>query len=141
MLKREIPDYDRASWRFIEACILGFMELHPLFGLMFHGVTDHRGPIRNVRGERPLDQTLAPIGATLEVSWNTIRNTDVDAFAEALHDLAQEHVAEFSRAFFQAFDEITSATGNVIDAGGQPFSFDMYIETLVSCKKERAMVN
>ena len=58
MLSLNIPEYESASLRFIAEVLRGFLSVDSLFSGIEWSTTVHRGPIRNVPGDTPLDQTF-----------------------------------------------------------------------------------
>lgn len=129
-LKLLIPVYEKAMLRFMDQVLKGFFSLDPLFGPMPWRSTEHGGPIRNVRGPSPLDQTMPVIEADSSMSMDTIRNTDIEDHTRFLYELATSHIRAFAPEFFRGLGEVTNAVGMSLDAEGEPFSFDMLYDIL-----------
>ena len=121
---------------FIGHVINGFLSLDPLFGSMPWKTTEHSGPIRNVRGPSPLDQSMPEIRSMATMDTDSIRNTDIENFARFLYDLARSNIKAFAPEFFKGLSEIIDAAGTTTYAGGQPFSFDMLNDTLEKMQLE-----
>jgi hypothetical protein len=132
MLSLTIPVYEDAINKFVQDCILGFLTTHPLLGHMKYTgtVSEHRGPMRNVREPETVDHAPVQVSGILAISHDTLRNTDIDTYVAALHDLAQEYVRELSQEFFRVMSDVTNATGNVINAEGRPLSVDRILDAL-----------
>jgi hypothetical protein len=124
------PEYDTALAQFINRVLEGFFSVHPLFGSMVKEHSVHAGPVRNVRGPVPLDQQVFPVSGSGQLHRDQILNTDLDAFTRFIYDIAEETLKQFSRHFYRGLDEITEATGQKFDAGGRPFSYDMYLDVI-----------
>lgn len=125
-----IPAYDKAMLRFIERVVMGFLSVDPLFGAMPWKSTEHRGPVRNVRGPSPLDQTMRSVEAESSISADAIRNTSIEDYTCFLYDLATSSIRTLAPGFFKGLAEITDAAGTSVDGRGQPFSFDMLNDVL-----------
>lgn len=125
-----IPNYSRAMIRFVEQVMRGFVALHPILGSIPWKPTEHQGPVRNVRSPSPLDQRVPPIRSEGAMPLDTIRNTDFDDFARFLDELAHSQIGQLMSEFYTTINGVTAATGNVVDGGGQLFSFDMLNDAL-----------
>jgi hypothetical protein len=125
-----IPVYEKAMLRFIDQVVKGFFSADPLFGPMPWRSTEHAGPVRNVRGPSPLDQTMPVIEAESSVSIDTVRNTEIEDHTRFLYELATSSIRAFAPEFFKGLGEVTDAVGMSLDAEGKPFSFDMLNDML-----------
>jgi hypothetical protein len=125
-----IVEYDEAMTKLISDVINGWISLDPLFGQMRHNVVTHSGPIRNVRGIKPLDQPLSEITSESKISMDDVQNLNIEANTEFLLGLAKTCRKNIAIDFFSRIREVTEATGNVVDAQNKPFSWDYYIDLL-----------
>jgi len=125
-----IPDYEKAISQFTDQVMKGFFSADPLFGQMPWRPTEHGGPVRNVRGPSPLDQTMPVITGESSISVDTIRNTDIEDHTRFLYELATSLVQAFAPEFFKSIGEITDAVGTSLNAEGKPFSFDLLNDML-----------
>jgi hypothetical protein len=125
-----IPVYEKTMLRFIDQVVKGFFLADPLFGPTRWRPTEHAGPIRNVRGPSPLDQTMPVIEAESLVSMDSFRNTEIGNYTQFLYDLATSSIQAFAPEFFKGLGEVTGAVGTSLDAEGRPFSFDMLNDML-----------
>jgi len=129
-MRLDIPTYDVAFMEFGNTVIRGFVNLDPLLGQIGHKTISHTGPIRNVRGENPLDQDMPPIEAQTLISMDAIKNTDLDEIVNFFYALAEDMRGALAKQFFVSISEVTSATGQVFDAKGEPLSLNHINETL-----------
>lgn len=65
----------------------------------------------------------------------TIKREDViakgpKAFIESIRNSAEELSRQRAEHFFNKMKEVTDKTGNVLNAAGHPFTFDMFLEML-----------
>ncbi len=120
----DIPAYDTAIQHFVGQVIHGFMSLDSLLGQISRLPSNHKGPIRNVRGSTPLDQGMMRIESAAALATDAIRHTDIEAYTTFLYQLAESHIAAVAPQFYKTMAEVTTAVGNVVDAGGRPFSWD-----------------
>ncbi|MBN1219905.1 MAG: hypothetical protein JXM69_13330 [Anaerolineae bacterium] len=125
-----IPAYEKAMLRFTDQVVKGFFSVDPLFGLMPWRSTEHYGPVRNVRGALPLDQTMPVIEAESSINMDTIHNTEIEDYVQFLAELATSSIQAFAPEFFKGLGEVTNAVGTSLDARGKPFSFDMLNDAL-----------
>jgi hypothetical protein len=68
----------------------------------------------------------------IELSFpdKAVIETEIDVLLTIIDDAAEQHLRQIMPAFFERISRITDATGNTIDAGGQPFSAEMLLEAL-----------
>src|SRR4030042_2751133 len=119
-LSLDIPEYELATIHFISEVLQGFLDLDPLFQKIPREITMHRGPIRNVPGDSPLDQDMFPVTAEGTLSWDTIRNSNVDEYVSSLLNLSISQRKSLARQFFKNITTITDITGRSVDAKGKP---------------------
>lgn len=129
-LKMRMPSYDKADTLFVRQVADHFLSLNPLLGNMSKMTSAHRGPIRNVGGEVPLDQGDFRITSESLFRTEDIRNSNLEAHTEILMSLVEQLIVGLSRSFFLGIQEITDATGQVLDAKGSPFTFDTILDML-----------
>jgi hypothetical protein len=122
--------YDRAMAEFVTSVIDGFVALSPLIGGIRMQPTVHAGPIRNVPGPEPVDHPLNRFESCISIETDVIRNSRIDEFDFALHNLAKQHEHDLTQTMLSTLQDVTTATGNVINAEGKPFSFDMVNDML-----------
>jgi hypothetical protein len=72
------------------------------------------------------DRTHFEGGYALHV--DAIRETNVEAFITAICGVAEQYSATMGTTFFRTAQDITNATGNAIDAGGRPLSWDLILD-------------
>jgi hypothetical protein len=129
-LRFDIPGYDKALAEFTALVIKGVLEQDPILGQIRGGTTTHGGPRRNVRGPTPLDQPMTTLQQEFSIPTEVIRRTDTDAYAALLHAAATEYRDKLLTSLFRGVSEVTDATGNTIDAQGQPLNPDMLNDML-----------
>lgn len=130
MLSLNIPEYESASLRFIVEVMQGFLGVDPLFSGIERDYTTHRGPIRNVPGDTPLDQSMFAVSAESSISWDSIRNGKIDDYTHFLVDISESQRKSLARHFFKNISEITDATGRTVNAKGQPLTVDLILDLL-----------
>jgi len=130
MLSLNIPEYESASLRFIVEVMQGFLGVDPLFSGIERDYTTHRGPIRNVPGDTPLDQSMFAVSGESSISWDSIRNGKIDDYIQSLVDLSESQRKSLARHLFKNISEITDATGQTVNAKGQPLTVDLILDLL-----------
>lgn len=129
-MRFDLPEYENAVGNFAQTLALGFLKTHPIFGQMFSHPTIHAGPVRNVAGPEPVDHPLFTAGGEMTVDNDVIRQTDIESYLTELLNVPLMMTRQFQQQFFVNVEEITEATGNTRDVGGEPFSFDYLIEII-----------
>jgi len=130
MLSLNIPEYEPAALRFITEVMQGFLGVDPLFSGIERDYTTHRGPIRNVPGDTPLDQSMFEVSGESSISWDSIRNGKIDEYTHFLVDMSESQRKSLARHFFKNISEITDATGRTVNAKGQPLTVDLILDLL-----------
>ena len=130
MLSLNISEYESATLRFITEVMQGFLGVDPLFSGIERDYTTHRGPIRNVPGDTPLDQSMFAVSGESSISWDSIRNGKIDEYTHFLVDLSESQRKSLARHFFKNISEITDATGRTVNAKGQPLTVDLILDLL-----------
>lgn len=75
------------------------------------------------------------------LSEELIVQGSTEGFLSQMDAAAEAYVAQVMPQIFASLSLVTSAFGNVHDAGGQPFSWDMFLDThyLVEVKRDKDM--
>ena len=90
----------------------------------------HPGGVRYKEKEKELITQKAIISARIEISFVDIINFNISGFCEQMNEFALEYLKSLHLSLFGTIKEITDLTGNVTNAKGEPFSFDMVIDGL-----------
>lgn len=130
MLSFDIPEYESSALRFITDVLQGLMSVDPFFSGIERDYTIHRGPIRNVPGDTPLDQSMFTVSGESSLSWDSIRNGKIDDYTHFLVDISESQRKSLARHFFKNISEITDATGRTVNAKGQPLTVDLILDLL-----------
>jgi hypothetical protein len=130
MLSLDIPDYESAAIRFINEVLQGFLNVDPLFLGIERSITVHRGPIRNVPGETPLDQSMFAVRGEANLTWDSVRNGKIEDYTRFLVDISASQRKSLARHLFRNISEITDITGRSINAKGQPLTADFILDLL-----------
>lgn len=130
MLSLNIPEYESAAIRFIADVMNGFLNIDPLFAGIERSISVHRGPIRNVPGDTPLDQNMFKVSGDASLPWDSVRNGKIDDYVRFLVDLSESQRKSLARLFFKSISEITDVTGMTVNAKGQPLTGDMILDLL-----------
>jgi len=130
MLSLNIPEYESAALRFIAEVMNGFLNIDPLFSGIERSITIHRGPIRNVPGDTPLDQSMFQVRGESSLPWESVRNCKIDDYTRFLVEISESQRKSLAKQFFRSISEITDATGRSINAKGQPLTADMILDLM-----------
>lgn len=129
-MRFDLPEYEKAMGEFAQNLALGFLRTHPILGQMFSHPMIHAGPVRNVAGPEPVDHPLIRAGGEMTIHNDVVRQTDIERYVTELLNVPLMMASQLQRQFFTNVEEITEATGNVRDVGGESFSFDHLIEII-----------
>lgn len=113
------PSYDSAYREFLHAAVEGLMREDEGIGKIPMIRDRHSGPIRNVRTETPLDQPMRQIGATMELTQETLLETSVDGHTEMVYDFAQEVMGEQKILLYRNLGEMCDAAGMTVQNPGK----------------------
>jgi len=130
MLLLNIAEYDSAAIRFIGDIISGFLDVDPLFSGIDRETSLHKGPIRNVPGDTPLDQEMFPVSGEGLLSWDSIRDSKIEDYTQFLVEISESQRKSLAKMFFGHLSEVTDATGMTISAGGKPLTADLILDLL-----------
>jgi len=130
MLSLNIPEYESAALRFIAEVMHGLLNVDTLFSGIEWTTSVHRGPIRNVPGDTPLDQSMFTVSGESSLSWDSIHNGKIDDYTRFLVDISESQRKSLARHLFKNISEITDATGQTVNAKGQPLTVDLILDLL-----------
>jgi hypothetical protein len=125
-----IPAYDLALRAFLNQVAVGIVGIDPWLGSIRSRQTGHAGPTRHITEPSPLDHPLTHFEREFRVHGDIVRNTDVEEFLPIILKVVDEYVSAIGSTFVDIARDITDATGNTIDAGGRPLSWDVIIDGL-----------
>ena len=125
-----IPAYDAALRSLMSLIVEGMIGVDPMLGQIHSRTTGHAGPTRNVSGPNPVDHDLTHFEAGYEIHVDHLRETDVDVFISAVCGVAEKYAAAMGAAFVRTVSDVAEAVGNAISAGGNPFTWDFFLDGL-----------
>jgi hypothetical protein len=130
MYSLSLPEYEAASIRLISDVLHGFMDIDPLFSGIERSTTIHQGPIRNVRGDTPLDQKMFTVHGESDIPLDSVLNGKIEDYTNFLVNISESQRKSLARNFFANMAEITEVTGQTVNAKGQPFSIDLFLDLI-----------
>lgn len=85
-----------------------------------------------VRDRQGMDIVLDPGKTSTEVTADltAVRDGDYEQLYEAMFESADAMAEQLVGYFVESMGKVTEGTGNVVDAGGRPFAFEVLYETL-----------
>jgi hypothetical protein len=128
-----LPEYARAQFEFFCEAVRRLMSAKDeLYGSI---------PVAEPTESLPITQNTMPSGEVVQnqplqmkssvvFQWDDIRNCNLDALAEQANSSAEERLTQVMPHFFDVFHRTCDAAGTATDAGGNPFSFELYLEGL-----------
>ncbi len=125
-------EYDAAFGRFFSQTMRVLAQAYsPLLAQMRFIETPGTVGSR-VRDRQGMDIVLDPGKTFTEVTSDlkAVRASDYERLYEAMYESADSMAEQLVGHFVESMGKVTEGTGNVIDAGGRPFGFDVLYETL-----------
>src|SRR5690349_16808507 len=127
-----LPEYDVAFARFIGDVVRELARARdPLLAMVRFEETSM------ALGTRIQDREGADVdlpGTTTEFEMSTgvadVRNGNLEPLTVQADRAADEYARQLVKHFVSTMDKVTEATGNVVDAGGKPMTFDKFYEML-----------
>jgi hypothetical protein len=89
-----------------------------------------RWEILRADGSRSTTSFGNPIETKVVIGIEDARKHGPQASLRAVHDMSTELAEKMTKRMFETIGEAVEQVGNVIDAKGQPFSADLFIEML-----------
>lgn len=127
-----LPEYDAAFGRFFSQTMRVLAQAQsPLLAEM--RFVEMPGAVGSrVRDRRGMDIVLNPGKSSTEVSSDlkAVRNGGYEQLYEAMFESADSMAEQLVGYFVESMGKVTEGTGNVVDAGGRPFGFEVFYETL-----------
>ncbi|HEX4029124.1 MAG TPA: hypothetical protein VHX20_02110 [Terracidiphilus sp.] len=128
-----LPEYECAQFKFLHAAVGKLMkakdslyasipEAPPWEGIP---TTQNTMPSGEVVENKPL-----MIESRIVIKWDDVRSCNLDALAGQADAMAEERLSIVMPHFFRVFEKTCNAAGTGTDAGGKPFSFELYLAGL-----------
>jgi hypothetical protein len=122
--------YDRAYSELLSDAIQGLIAGDRLLGAIKRSESRHTGPVRNVRGDNPLDQPPHAGSAVSSLEINAFKTFDIDAHTVSVYETAQEVISVHSRAVLAGMCEIADAAGMTVKDDGVSAPIEHFRELL-----------
>jgi len=90
--------------------------------------TLHTGGYRYQIENREAFTPQSKLSFIIEISISTVYAYDVEAFTKSIYDFVVDQMIEMRKLMFKMLNVVTGLTGNVVDAKGQPFNADLYLD-------------
>jgi hypothetical protein len=127
-----LPDYDLACAHVISQVtkdiarasdpVLSQIKVVPMKGTV--------SSVVETRDDMALDLPAEPVGFELGVKAEDVRDGNFESLQVKLVEAAEGYAEQLSKMLYGSLGKITTATGNTLDAGGRPFTFEMLYEML-----------
>lgn len=129
-LRTDIPNYDQAVVSFMSNVVDELINLDPLLGKLPNRKSVHTGPIRNVRGEKVLDQEFEEISATANLSFEDIKNSNIERFTGFLTEFSDQLIINLRQGLFLNLTPVLEMSGQTIKNNNESFSYDTFLDAL-----------
>lgn len=128
----ELPEYDAAFRTFLSEAMNGLAATKdPILAQVPRVKTRRMYRGQNSVGEA--DKVETPVMATQNtfgLSHEVVVNCDIEGVVAEFDAAAERYVAAVMPQVFANLSLVTTAFGNTRDAGGRPFTWDMYLDML-----------
>ena len=121
-------EYDKAYEKLMQKILRGFMIDDGLMGKVWRRSTKHFGNSRNVIDTKTVDLSGSNASASITYELIEIVEFDIGAHTSQLSAFASAYLTSAKLMMFGHLDQITDATGLVINADGKPLSIDMILD-------------
>lgn len=125
-----LPEYQRQMGQFYHSVIRDVAASSPIVGQIRERSTQHRGPSRNAPQPSPVDHEPSTFQQEVSFHFDIAREGRVEDFINLLISAGEEYVSQLEQSLVRVLHEVTEATGGVIDAQGEPLTFDHIIELI-----------
>jgi hypothetical protein len=127
-----LHEYETAFGRFFSQTMRVLAQAHsPLLAQMrFDEMPGTVGS--RVRDRQGMDIVLDPGKTSTAVTSDlrAVRDADYEQLYQAMFERADAMAEQLVGYFVESIGKVTEGTGNVVDAGGRPFGFEVLYETL-----------
>ena len=128
-----LPEYESAFEAFFQESMNSLIRCNNEF-LFQIAETEKREKVGNIRtaleGGSYIDKEPAEIQSTFTLSYETIFKTDIEGFIQEIDSTATSAINPLMKQIFELLTEVSEETGQVIDAKGEAFSYDLIIEAI-----------
>lgn len=127
-----LHEYDAAFGRFFSQTMRVLAQASsPLLGQMLFVEMPGTAGSR-VRDRQGMDIVLDPGKTSTEVTFDlkAVRDGDYEQLYRAMFESAEAMAEQLVGYFVESMGKVTEGTGNVVDAGGRPFGFEVLYEGL-----------
>ncbi len=106
-------------------------SINPIFSKISFLPDLHRGGVKYKNNEnKELIIPKTTISVQISLSFEDIENYNIAFFCGQIYELITNQIKEFFNILFDTLNKITAFTGNITDAKGTQFSFDLILDTL-----------
>lgn len=130
MISFDVPAYQIATGRFFKIVVDGVADLDPVLSQVARSSTIHAGPTRNVSGTSPLEQDMVSVERKFSVPDAVIRESQLNEYGLIILGVAIDYVNDLGGHLIAMLSDVTEASGNAIDAGGAPLSWDLILDQI-----------
>lgn len=129
-----LPDFPKVKKKHIQAIDRYLKELirqDPLFSGIReeHHFEGNRMSYGTVDGEIK-QENYKEVSSEAKIIREDVIRKGVEAYLEQIRSLAEEMKKQKAEAMFAKIKEVTDETGNVVDGREQPFSFELFAESI-----------
>jgi len=125
-----LPEYERAQFEFLNLAVKGLMKTkNPIYAQIREAE-----PMENL----PTTQNTMPSGEVVAtaplmmatqvvIKLDDIRLRNLDYLAEQVDSIAEEHITQFMKHFYDMHARTCEGAGTATNVAGSPFTFESYL--------------
>jgi hypothetical protein len=130
-----LPDFPKIKKKHVEAIsrlLKEALQQDPLFAGIReeHHHEGTRMSYKTVDGEADETDYSAVVSSEFLVKREDVIAKGAMAYVENIRTAAEEMKKQKASFFFDKMKEVTDKTGNVVDGKGQPFSFELFVDSI-----------
>src|SRR5208283_1353462 len=128
-----LPEYECAQFEFFHAAVGKLMKTKDsLYASISEAPPQEAIPTTQytMPSGEVVENTPLMIESKVIIKWDDIRSCNLNALAEQVDAMAEERLSIVMPHIFRVFEKTCNAAGTGTDAGGKPFSFEIYLAAL-----------
>lgn len=128
-----LPEYECAQFKFFHAAVKKLMKAKDsLYASIPEAPPQEAIPTtqNTMPSGEVVENTPLMIESKVIIKWDDIRSCNLNALAEQVDAIAEERLSIVMPHIFRVFEKTCNAAGTGTDAGGKPFSFEIYLAAL-----------
>lgn len=126
-----ISEYDKAINKFIiEASDKLMVEMDPLLSMAKVERKDTLGKFQTPVNDEWIEANGNEMRLSFTINDSVAKNTNIEEYISIVYDIAKQSAEHIIPQMFSLINEVCEKSGQVINAGGQVFNYDLLLDLL-----------